>query len=73
MSDIPVSFIVIEPSRRRTDEIRAAAERLRKFVSGEVQTYDDERYRSDLLLIRDAYLAEHPADDSQVELKEKVK
>lgn len=68
------------------DDIRAAAERwrLHKQRPDEARSpyyaglfdQDHEKkvlFLKDVELLVDAYLAEHPADDSQVELKEKVK
>lgn len=46
-----------------TPELRAAAERLRAFIGRKVHSYDGNQYHADLLAVRDAYLAEHHADD----------
>jgi hypothetical protein len=47
--------------------IKASVERLRRYVSGEISVYDMTKgvYRADCIAIRDAYLAEHPADDDE--------
>jgi hypothetical protein len=46
---------------------KASAERLRRYVSGEISVYDMTKgdYRADCIAIRDAYFAEHPADDDE--------